>query len=131
MSTSYEAIALGELPVDKINAVLGTELEPGLVRLSRSAHRHIAEDHPGDYATCLAALPEAIRSPSFIGQAPKHPNNFELVRRMNRPDGKEVLAAVGLEPDASGSYRVVSCYLIRGDTVTERRIAGRLKPPPP
>ena len=47
----FPARDLGPLPVDAINAVLGTELEPGNVRLSEAAHRHMAEDHPDDYAT--------------------------------------------------------------------------------
>jgi hypothetical protein len=109
----------------------GTELDPGPVRLSEAAHRHMAEDHPDDYAVCITSLPQAIADPSFIGQAPKRTGNFELVRRVNRPDGKAVLVAVGLEADLSGYYRVRSCYLVTAETVDNRRRAGRLNPPPP
>lgn len=124
-------MVIGDLPVAKINAVLDTELEPGKVRLSRMAHRHIAQDHPDDYPVCMAALATAISEPSFIGQAPKHPDNFEMIRRMNRPDGREVLVAVGLEPDGTGAYRIVSCYLVDGGQVNARRLARRLKAPSP
>lgn len=126
----YPAIDLGPLPVELVNAVLGTELEPGLVRLSERAHQHMAEDHPDDYPLCLASLQLAISSPSFMGQAPKRTGNFEMLRRVNHPDGKVVLVAIGLETDQRGNYRVRSAYLVNAETVDERRRAGRLKPPP-
>src|SRR5690348_3977020 len=80
----YPARDLGPLPVDLINAVLGTELEPGRVLLSAQAHKHMAEDHPTDYPACIAALSTAIAEPTFIGQAPGISRNFELIRRLNR-----------------------------------------------
>lgn len=125
--TTYRAFDLGFLPVETINATLGTELAPGRVRLSRQAHRHMAEDHAADYAACLTALPVAVAAPSFVGQAPNHGRNFELLRRIARPDGKIVLVAIGLEPDEAGDYRVRSCYLVTAETVNSRRLAGRLK----
>lgn len=69
----YPARDLGDLPVALVNAALGTELVPGLVRLSRQAHRHMARDHAADYPDCLAALPLAVTAPTFIGQAPGRP----------------------------------------------------------
>jgi hypothetical protein len=114
-----------------INAVLGTELEPGNVRLSEQAHRHMAEDHPDDYAVCFPVLATAIATPTFIGQAPRRTNNFEMLRRINHPDGKVVLVAIGLEMDDAGAYRVRSCYLVGGEQVDQRRRSGRLKSPPP
>ena len=126
----YLPIDLGPLPVELINATLGTELEPGRVRLSTQAHRHIAEDHPDDYTTCIAALPDAITTPSFIGQGPGHTRNFEMVRRVARADGQAVLVAIGLEVDDKGEYRVRSCYLISADKVDERRRTRRLLSPP-
>ncbi len=127
----YPALDLGLLPVDRINAVLGTELEPGQVRLSRSAHRHMAEDHPADYPDCIATLPQVIAEPTFVGQAPRHGPNFEMVKRVVRMDGKAVLVAIGLEPDDAGAYRVRSCYLISSDTADARRRALTLRLPPP
>jgi hypothetical protein len=127
----YAPIKCGPLPVDLINSVLGTELEPGEVRLSARAHRHIAEDHAVDYAICIAALVEAVAAPTFIGQAPHQVDSFELVRRINHPDGKSVLVAIGLECDDYGDYRVRSAYLIEEAKVTARRLAGRLRVPIP
>jgi hypothetical protein len=69
----YPAINLGFLPVEAINAVLGTELETGRVRLSRLAHRHMAEDHPEDYGICFAALAETIAK-SFLHWTGTTPN---------------------------------------------------------
>lgn len=114
-----------------INAALGTELEPGPVRLSEAAHRHMAEDHPDDYLDCLTLLPQVVAAPTFIGQAPRHGRNFEMVKRVVRPDGKVVLVAIGLEPDDTGVYRVRSCYLISAETVDKRRQARTLRPASP
>ena len=127
----YPPIDLGLLPVAAVNAVLGTELESGRVRLSSQAHRHIAEDHPDDYATCLPALAATIAAPPAIGQAPRRTGNFEMVRRINRPDGRPVLVAVGLKIDNTGEYRVRTRYLVSAEQVGQRRRTGRLKPPPP
>lgn len=122
----YKPMALGPLPVEAINRALGTELEAGMARLSATAHRHMAEDHADDYAACISVLADAVVSPSFVGQAPEHTRNFEIIRRVPRPDRKSVLVAVSLEPDERGDYRVVSCYLIDEADVNARRMAKRL-----
>ena len=90
----------------------------------------MAEDHAEDYAVCFGALRIAILAPTFIGQAPGHTRNFEMIRRIARPDGKAVLVAVSLDLDSQGEYAVRSCYLIAPHTIDERRKRGRLKPPP-
>ena len=97
------AIDLGPLPVDLLNAALGTELEPGRARLSAVAHVHMAGDHSEDYAACLKALPDAVSAPSFVGQAPGHTRNFEMVRRIGRQDGRSVLVAVAIDVDAAAN----------------------------
>ncbi len=130
-SPKYPALDLGPLCVDAINAVLGTELEPGHVWLSEKAHEHIATDHPADYPICFSALTLAITTPTLIGHAPKRTANFELYRRVNHPDGKVMMAAIGLIVHSDGSYRMRSSYLVSGEVVNNRRLTGRLKPPPP
>jgi hypothetical protein len=122
---------LGPLCVDAINTVLATELEPGHVWLSSRAHEHMATDHPQDYAICFASLTLVITLPTLIGHAPRRTTNFELYRRDNHPDGKVVMAAVGLEVDEDAHYRMRTSYLVSAEVVNERRIAGRLIPPPP
>lgn len=128
MATDYPSRYLGSLPVDAINRVLGTELEPGNVWLSAQAHRHMAEDHPEDYPTCIATLELAISNPTFAGQAPKTRDNFEIVRRILKPEGYAVLVAIGLVIDKNGLYRVRSSYLIKSEKVDTRRQAGHLRP---
>jgi hypothetical protein len=123
----YSAIDLGPLPVDLINDALGTELEPGHARLSKAAHKHMAIDHPADYPVCIAELAAAIAAPTFVGQSPRHVRNFEMIRRIGRPDGSVVLVAVGLEPDRSGDYRIRTCYLLEAAKLERRRQQGRLK----
>ena len=126
----YPKLEFDQLCVDLINAVLGTELEPGPVILSTRAHYHIATDHPDDYAACLAALADALTAPTFIGQGP-NADNFEMVRRITHPEGKAVLVAIGLTVDDDGTYRIRSSYLISESKVDARRRSGHLKPPPP
>jgi hypothetical protein len=128
---TYQAIELGPLPVDMINATLGTELEPGLVRLSRTAHKHVAKDHADDYLVCMPALPQAIAAPTFIGQDPTHRSNFVLVKRVGLADGRAVLVAIGLEVDRNGFYAVRTSYLVPQKTIDVRRAARRLMIPRP
>jgi hypothetical protein len=123
----YPALDLGPLPVGLINDLMGTELESGHARLSRTAHRHMAIDHPADYPICIVELAAAIATPTFVGQAPEHGRNFEMIRRIGRPDGSVVLVAIGLEPDDHGAYHVRTCYLLEAHKVAERRRQGRLR----
>ncbi len=124
---AYPPRDLGPLPVDLVNAALGTEMEPGHARLSSAAHKHMAVDHAADYPVCIAEIAATIATPTYIGQAPGHGRNFEMIRRVGRPDGSVVLVAIGLEPDARGDYRVRTCYLLEAGKVEERRLQGRLK----
>jgi hypothetical protein len=127
--TDYPARILGALPVEAINDALGTELEPGEVHLSVRAHMHMARDHAADYPICVEHLALAIASPTYIGQAPKHGRNFEIVRRIAREDGRVILVAIGLEPNAHGAYSVKSSYLLTAEVVERRRQVGTLKVP--
>jgi len=128
MPKKYSSLDLGPLPANLVNRALGTELEPGEVHMSGLAHRHAAEDHPGDYPICWPRLAQAIASPTYIGQAPRQGENFELVRRFPGNPGGTVLVAVGLERDEKGRYRVKSFYLIDEDDVERRRHKGYLRP---
>ena len=126
-NSRYPALDLGPLPVATINRLLGTELEPGNAHLSQTAHRHMARDHPDDYPICREVLARAIACPTFVGQAPDHSRNFELVLRVGRPDGKVVLVAIGLERNEAGNYSVRTSYLIPQRSLEVRRASGRLK----
>ncbi len=128
MPKKFSALDLGPLPTDLINRVLGTELEPGEVHMSGIAHRHAAETHPNDYPLCAPLLGRAIASPTYVGQAPHHARNIELVRRFPGDPGGALLLAVGIERDDRGRYRVRSFYLIGEDDVERRRRKGYLRP---
>lgn len=123
---NYPALDLGYLPTEIINRTLGIELEPGPVHMNRLAHRHAAEAHPDDYPICRQHIAEVIRDPTFIGQAPKHRENIELLRRLREPPGSAVLVAVSLGLDESGRYRVRSCYLVTEDQIGRKRQKGHI-----
>jgi hypothetical protein len=88
----------------------------------------MAEDHPKDYEICIKHLEVAISDPTYIGQAPHHAANFEMIRRITTGE-RSMLVAIGLEPDRRGDYRVKSAYLIDPEDVEARRQKRRLKIP--
>ena len=124
---NYPAIKIGQLPFDKINKALGTELDEGEVWMSRHAHEHIAVDHPEDYPFIMAALVEIVTGPLYVGQDPKHGGNFYVIKPLGEdapnPHG---LVVIGLVPNKYGSYNVRSAYTTNQDTVNQRRAAKRL-----
>jgi hypothetical protein len=92
-----------------------------------NAHRKGLLRDGGGYPVCIAEIAAAIASPTFIGQAPGHNRNFEMIRRIGHADRSVVLVAIGLESDDRGNYRVRTCYLLEARKVEERRQRGRLK----
>jgi hypothetical protein len=126
-NAKYAPIRVGDLPVDKINKALGVELDAGEVWVSAHAHRHIAQDHPDIYDEIIAAIFEIVTAPLYVGQDPRHGENFYVVRRLPesaaRPFG---LVAIGFEKGPSGVYNVRTAYGINQDTVDKRRAAKRL-----
>lgn len=125
--TKYPAVRIGDLPFEKINAALDTDLEAGEVWLSKKAHAHIANDHPEDYPFIMAAIVEIVTGPLYVGQDPKHGENFYVVKALAagapNPHG---LIAIGFELNKFGSYNVRTAYSINQETVTSRRAANRL-----
>jgi hypothetical protein len=111
-----------------INRTIGTELQPGLARLSSKAHRHVKIDHPEDYALCMPLINAVVTNPSFIGQAPKHGRNFELLRRIPGHNGDATLVAVNMEPDDKGDYKIVSFYKITASELHAKRNKGHILP---
>lgn len=88
------------------------------------ARWHVYSDHPADYEVCMANLPAALVPPFFVGQAPRQPENFEIVKRLAGSGGL-MLAALSLRPNDRGNHNVVSSYLISARDLEERRA-----PPP-
>lgn len=123
----FGLVQLGPIPSDLINRTIGTELEPGEAVLSAQAHRHIAEDHAADYPLVIANLQIVISEPSYIGQSPKHSDNFELVRQIWVPKGRQaILAAVKMTKNEFGNYNIVSGYCLEEEKVTKRILKGHL-----
>lgn len=122
----FKAFRIGPLPAPAINAVLGTELDVADVWVSKIAHQHIALDHPEDYAAIKANIIDIVTSPTWVGQDPKHAENFYLVRRVLQGKEDAVLVAIGLEPSAYGTYNVRTAYSIREDDILTRRLKGSL-----
>lgn len=123
----FKGFKVGPLPVEIINRCLGTDLEPGDVWVSSHAHRHIAEDHPADYPTIIAALYEIVSTPLYVGQDPKHGRNFYIVRPMPTSAANPYgLVSIGFEQNQHGGYNVRTAYSISQDSVTKRRAANRL-----
>jgi hypothetical protein len=121
----YAALELGPLCVETINRTLGMELPPGSAHMSALAHRHAAEKHPLDYPVCHPLIALVIADPTFIGQSPRHRDNFEMVRRLPGSGGA-VLVAVSVETDNKGRYRIRSFYVIAEAEVSARRAKRHL-----
>lgn len=124
---AYKAIRVCALPVDVINRTLGTDLSVGDAWFSRAARQHFAEDHPEDYVACFPFLADVIETPTWLGQAAKHGDNFELVTRI-ATISRIVLAAVRLIPNRYGNYNIVSVYCTTQRKVDGRRADRRLIP---
>jgi hypothetical protein len=123
----YKAARICALPVELINRTLQTDLAPGDAWLSTAAHQHFAEDHADDYVTCFPLLVQVIENPTWLGQAPEHSKNFELVTRIVNAS-RIVLVALCLEPNKYGNYNIASVYCIGQMDVEARRHARRLIP---
>lgn len=119
--TDYRAFRVGPLPVDLINKILDTYLEPGDLWVSKAAHRHIAEDHPIDYPIIIPALGTLLASPQYIGIDTKHKNNFNLIRRHSLTEPKAILIAIGFEYTEYGTYNLRSAYRIKQSDIDNRR----------
>jgi Barnase-EndoU-ColicinE5/D-RelE like nuclease len=117
----YPQILLGPLPVELINSTLDVELEPGAAIITSRAHRHIASDHPEDYAAVMTYIHLLIAQPTYIGQSPHHASAFEMVRRVIIPNQNEIiLAAVNFTRNERGNYYVHSAYRLKESEVTRR-----------
>lgn len=123
------AFRVGPLNVEPINKALGTELDPADVWVSKACHAHIADDHPDDYELIMANIVEIVRSPTWVGQDPRHGENFYVVKRIVSADATDfALVAIGLELSAFGTFRVRTAYTIDQADVDTRRLRGSLKP---
>lgn len=125
---TYPGLTLGPLPVLRINATLGSALVPGVVTVSKAAHRHIAEKHPVEYPDIMAVLPGVIANPAFIGRDPAHPHAFYLVDAFIAQNLPFALAAIGFTLTPGSTYPLASAYGLKASQFTSRVKAGRIVP---
>ena len=124
----YPAFRIGPLNVAPINKAIDTELDPADVWVSKKCHEHIAVDHSHDYETIMANFIEIVRSPTFVGQDPKHGDNFYIVKRIPTEDGNDfILVAIGMTLSKRGTFNVKSAYRISQADIDTRRLRGSLK----
>ena len=122
MTKRYESRRLGPLCANRINKIIGTELDVADVWVSKAAHRHIAEDHPEDYEAFWENLPELISNPSYVGQRPSKDDSFYLVANIDKDGG--ALMAISLKMSPYGTYNLESAYRLKRKAIDNRRNAG-------
>lgn len=118
-------LVLGKLPCAKINAALGLELEEGDVVFTAAAQVHAERRHPNEFAKCLPFVGLVVTDPLYVGDDGRNEGKIELIAKVQTL-GTAVLAAIVLEPDSDGRYRVASLYPLGLKKVEQRRQARRL-----
>jgi len=112
---------LGNLPVDRINSALGTDLEPGKVSFSVRAQLHASQRHPNEYGRFLPYVGSVISFPLYVGDDVKNEGKIELVSRIPAL-GESLLVAVSVEIGEDGTYFITSMY-----PISEQKISGRFE----
>lgn len=125
---NFASLNLGALPVGRINATLGLTLAPGVVTVSKAAHRHIATKHAAEYAEIMQVLPGLVADPAFIGREPAHPHAFYLVDALAVTNLPFAMAAIGFTLTPGRTYPLASAYGLKATQFTSRVKAGRIVP---
>jgi len=109
-----------------VSYVLRRSLAAGILHFSAANQDHAFGRHGEEFLACLPHVAATIITPHHIGQSPRHPNGFEIVRATDGASGRgtHVLVAVSLELDCDGRYPIQSVYLIGRDTVSRRLRKG-------
>jgi hypothetical protein len=115
----FSALDLGPLPVDLVSYILRRPLMVGIMHFSAANQDHAFERHGAEFLACLPHVAATIIAPDHIGQSPRHPNGFEMVRAVEQR-GPHVLVAVSLDLDIAGRYPIQSVYPIGYETVRTR-----------
>ncbi len=117
-------LVLGVLPADRL-AVTGLGLEAVPVRFTIAAQKHAIKRHPDEFHLCRPYLERTVKTPTYVGQSPKHEGNgFELVFESEQGD-LLILLAVRLK-QVGGAYIVTSVYPINQDKLARRLRKGFL-----
>lgn len=113
-------------PFEKINGLLGLDLEHDAVKVHKLLWKKIALKHPESLSVVEAYLDQALCKPEYVGQGPNHFNNIEVIVRT--PAGA-LLVAVKIRDDKSFYCQpiIASAYLINQVTLWNRMKNGTLK----
>lgn len=106
------------LPYEAVNQLLSLDLAHGVVHLSEQAIHHMQVRHPEDFSLCITHVRSVLRTPEYIGQAPHHARNFEVVKQV---EGRWVLIAVSSDANEYGVYPIESAYTIP-ESARQRRV---------
>lgn len=127
MPNPYPPRQICQFPTELLNARFELELDPGDVWMSMICHRHIALDHPIEYADCFPSIQDVIESPNFVGRSPKHNDAIEIIKRLLIDDvWRIVLAPVSITPNKQGNYHLHSFYEISQEDIDYRRRLNRI-----
>lgn len=76
--------------------------------------------------SCLPFVSQAVVSPSYVGQSPKHATEgFELIREVTQSE-LIILVALLIRPSRQGVYLVKSVYPIDQNKLPNRLRKGHL-----
>lgn len=81
----------------------------------------------------MANIADIVGDPTWIGQDPRHSENFYLVKRIvtDREGDAAILVAIGLTMSERGTYSAKSAYRISQADIDTRRLRQSLHPAPP
>lgn len=98
------------------------------MHFSAANQDHAFERHGAEFLACLPQVEATITVPEYIGQSPRHPSGFEMVRAIegHSGPGTYLLVAVSLNFDVVGRYPIQSVYPIAYATVRRRLRKGHL-----
>jgi hypothetical protein len=119
-------LILGDLPVERINLTLGTQLEAGVAVFSRAAQTHAARRHANDYPVIAPHVASIVLNPLYVGDDLRNGGKIELIGKAPG-SAMYALVAVSVELDELGRYHVASLYPVSREKIENRRQKGFLR----
>lgn len=128
----FTPLSLGPLPANLVSEALEITVPDGAVHFSIPAQNHAYREHGRDFLACMPFLSQAIASPTYIGQSPRHRNQgFEIIYTAPTNETAEgvmnVLIAVKIRLDNRGRYQLKSVYPIDDLKILNRLETGHIR----
>ena len=126
MSKHRETYFVDNFPFENINRLMDLHLSHAQVRIHDRLWIKLQRKHPEALVVAQLHLDAALCAPDYVGQAPHHFYNLELIKRT---PGGLLLVAVKIRDDRGAYCRpiIASTYLIGQDTLHNRIANGTLK----